>query len=114
MKRILFAVTLGLSLAGVTSTVLADATPDATLREEGKTLFMQGAVPACAICHTLKDADASGAIGPDLDDLKPDFDRIVQALHTGLGVMPSFAETLTEEQMKAIAIYVVYATGSTE
>ena len=114
MKHILLAATLGLTLAGVTGTALADATPDAALREEGKVLFTQKAVPACAICHTLKEAESVGAIGPDLDELKPDYERILQAMQSGLGVMPSFAETLTDEQMKAIATYVLFATGGTE
>lgn len=114
MQPIFFAVTLGLALISSTNMALAEGTPDATLREQGKTLFMQGAVPACAICHTLKDAEAAGAIGPDLDELKPDFDRVLLTVRTGVGVMPSFAETLTDEQIKAIATYVVYATGGNE
>ncbi|NYT87022.1 c-type cytochrome [Pollutimonas harenae] len=85
--------------------------PDSQQLEMGKTLFSTEAVPACAICHTLKDADATGTIGPDLDELQPDAERIKKVLHEGMGAMPSFAETLDEEAMNAIAAYVVHATG---
>jgi mono/diheme cytochrome c family protein len=101
-------------LAGLAFTVLSGAAmagaPDAQL-EHGKTLFKSGAVPACAICHALKDADATGAIGPDLDELKPDAERIKKVLKEGAGSMPSFAATMSDEDMDAVAAYVVHATG---
>src|SRR3546814_12272954 len=75
--------------------------------EKGKTLFMTGAVPACAVCHALSDAGSSGAIGPDLDELKPDAARIKKVLQEGMGVMPSFANSLDEASMDAIAASVV-------
>src|SRR3546814_18487742 len=67
--------------------------------EKGKTLFMTGAVPACAVCHALSDAGSSGAIGPDLDELKPDAARLTKVLQEGMGVMPSFANSLAEDSM---------------
>ncbi|MGB6009447.1 c-type cytochrome [Castellaniella sp.] len=92
---------------------IAAATPasadEATLAE-GKTLFQTGAVPACAVCHTLQDAGASGAIGPDLDELRPNQEQILAVLRDGSGPMPSFAESLTDEQRQAVADYVVWAT----
>jgi len=78
--------------------------------EEGKQLFVKGAVPACAICHALADAGSAGSIGPDLDELKPGYDQILAALHDAPGAMPSFADSLSEEQMQAVAAYVVSAT----
>jgi cbb3-type cytochrome c oxidase subunit III len=65
----------------------------------------------CASCHTLKDAGATGAIGPVLDELRPDEDRVLAALRGGVGVMPSFAGTLTDAQMRTIARYVAQASG---
>ena len=76
----------------------------------GKTLFLK-AVPACAICHTLKDAGAEGAVGPVLDELKPDAARVAQALRNGLGSMPSYRATLSDEQIAALARYVSKASG---
>lgn len=83
---------------------------DDTNLDEGKVLFQSDATPACAICHTLKDADATGGIGPDLDELQPAKDRIIKAMEEGTGPMPSFSDSLSDEQMEAIADYVVHAT----
>src|SRR5690606_35700424 len=76
--------------------------PDAAQLEQGKTLFMSGAVPACAICHTMEDAGATGAIGPNLDELKPDFERVKKIMKEGAGSMPSFSATLDDASMDAI------------
>lgn len=86
--------------------------PSAEQLEEGKKLFVQGAVPPCAICHTLEAAGATGAIGPVLDELKPDAARVVRALHQGVGAMPSYDGKLTEEQMSALAAFVVASTSA--
>lgn len=79
--------------------------------QRGKELFVSKAVPACAVCHTLKDAGSQGAIGPNLDELKPSADRIMKVLKEGKGAMPSFASSLNHEDMEAVAAYVVKATG---
>jgi mono/diheme cytochrome c family protein len=77
--------------------------------DEGKRLFTGGVTPACALCHTLKDAGAEGAIGPSFDELQPDAARVVKAVKTGIGQMPAFTQ-LTEAQVKAIARYVETAS----
>ena len=86
------------------------AADDAAQMAVGKKLFTT-AVPACAVCHTLKDAGAEGAVGPVLDELKPDAARVAKALRDGLGSMPSFKATLTEDQIAALARYVAKASG---
>lgn len=78
---------------------------------EGRVLFTGGATPPCAICHTLKDAAATGMVGPSLDELRPDEDRVVTAVRGGIGAMPSFAASLTETQIRALARYVAKASG---
>jgi cytochrome c6 len=78
---------------------------------EGRALFTGGATPACAICHTLKDAGATGSIGPVLDELRPDEARVAAAVRAGIGAMPSFAATLTEAQIRAVARYVAKASA---
>ncbi len=85
-----------------TSLVMADEASDFNL---GKKLF-SSAVPPCGICHTLKDAGSEGAIGPVLDELKPNQLRIITALNNGIGAMPSFKDKLSPEEIKAIATYV--------
>lgn len=77
----------------------------------GEKLFTTLAVPACAVCHTLKDAGAEGTVGPILDELKPDAARVSKALRNGLGSMPSYKGTLSEEQIAALARYVSRASG---
>ena len=79
--------------------------------DPGRQLFLKDAAPSCAICHTLAEAGASGAIGPSLDELKPDAARVVNALKTGIGQMPAYPQ-LSEEQVQALARYVARASGA--
>ncbi|WP_151633129.1 SorU family sulfite dehydrogenase c-type cytochrome subunit [Noviherbaspirillum aerium] len=78
--------------------------------EAGRQLFNQAAVPACALCHTLKDANAAGEIGPNLDELKPDASRVEKAVRNGIGQMPPFKD-LSDAQIKALGEYVAAATS---
>lgn len=77
--------------------------------DDGKKLFNQTAVPACAVCHTLKHAGATGEIGPVLDELKPDAARVEKAIRNGLGQMPAYS-TLSDAQIRLLAQYVAAAT----
>ena len=87
----------------------AGAAGGAAADEEGKRLFMGGASPACMLCHALKAAGAEGAVGPSLDELKPDAARVAKALKNGIGQMPAYRQ-LTEAQIQALARYVEQAT----
>ena len=80
--------------------------------DKGKLVFTEEAQPSCTVCHTLADAGSSGAIGPDLDELKPSREQIINAVTGGVGIMPPFGESLTEEQIQAVADYVASVTGS--
>jgi sulfite dehydrogenase len=91
---------LGAALAALSVSALA--------QEDGRKLFTS-VTPACALCHTLKDAGATGAVGPSLDELKPDRERVIQALRTGIGQMPAFTH-LSEAQIQALGKYVEEAT----
>ena len=102
---------LGAALALVAFAPVRAADDDAALLSLGKTLFTVGAVPPCAICHTLKDAGTTGAVGPDLDDLRPDANRVVTALKNGIGAMPAYG-SLNDAQMRALARYVAKASGA--
>ena len=110
LRNFAVAAMLGPACVAVTGPVFAADVPGAAQLEEGKVLFQSGAVPACAICHTLEDADATGGIGPNLDELKPDMQRVLQALKSGLGPMPSYESVLSEDEMNAVAAYVANAT----
>jgi cytochrome c6 len=78
---------------------------------EGRALFLGGATPPCAVCHTLKEAGATGNVGPVLDEVQPDEARVAAAVRGGIGAMPSFAGSLSDAQIRALARYVSKATG---
>ena len=93
---------------------LAPCTPalanDAAQMALGKKLLSSAKPAACAVCHTLKDAGSEGAIGPVLDELQPDAERVARALRNGIGSMPSFKDTLSEAEIAAVALYVSRAS----
>lgn len=106
-----FAVSIAaLTLAGAAGACMADSGNEAAMLARGKALFQTQATPACALCHTLADAGAAGAVGPDLDELKPELEQVRRALLDGVGVMPSFADTLSDDELNAVARYVVSAS----
>lgn len=74
----------------------------------GKEVF---ASAGCTGCHTLADAGASGTVGPNLDEVKPAHDLVVQFVTNGAGAMPPFAGQLSEQQIQDVAAYVVQATS---
>jgi cytochrome c6 len=98
-------------LASLAAGAARAADDDAALMALGKTLFTVGAVPPCALCHTLKDAGTTGAIGPVFDDLQPGPDRVTAALKSGIGAMPSYRGSLSDDEMRALARYVSKASG---
>ena len=74
----------------------------------GKAVF---ASAGCESCHTLKDANASGQVGPNLDEAKPSSDLVVERVTNGMGVMPSFKSQLTAKQIQDVAAYVSSVAG---
>jgi len=75
----------------------------------GKQVFLGSS--ACGGCHTLADAGSSGNVGPNLDDAKPTYDKVVTQVTNGGGVMPPFKGTLTEQQIADVAAYVSSVAG---
>jgi cytochrome c551/c552 len=57
----------------------------------------------CAGCHTLSVADASGAVGPNLDNTSLSKDQIEAQIKSGGGVMPAFEGQLTDTQISSLA-----------
>ena len=76
----------------------------------GKTVFESA---GCKGCHTLKDAGATGTVGPNLDTVSPppSLSLVVSRVTLGRGGMPSFKGQLTTKQIADVAAYVVKATG---
>jgi sulfite dehydrogenase len=64
----------------------------------------------CKGCHTLKAAGATGTVGPNLDDAKPDLALIVDRVVNGQGGMPSFKGQLSDKQIADVAAFVYKST----
>ena len=73
----------------------------------GKDIFLNKAV--CSSCHMLEDAGSNGMIGPNLDQIRPDKNRVIIAVTRGIGVMPSYEGVLSEEEIEAVSYYVFKA-----
>ena len=73
----------------------------------GKNIFEK----KCASCHTLKDAGATGTIGPNLDQLMPSFAIAQKQVTNGGQVMPAFKDVLSKAQIDAVAKYVATHAG---
>ncbi|WP_241505932.1 molybdopterin-dependent oxidoreductase [Parahaliea mediterranea] len=81
-----------------------------SLARKGRNLFLERTRPSCGLCHRLDEAGTQGAIGPNLDTLRPSSEQVLAALSQGVGAMPSFASQLTETEMSALAAYITEAT----
>ena len=75
--------------------------------EDGKAIFSSN----CASCHTLAAAGASGTVGPNLDEAKPDEALVKERVTNGMGVMPSFKGKLSDAQIDAVAKFVSQNAG---
>ena len=79
------------------------------LFNQGKIIFMGDG--NCATCHSLDDANSNGKVGPNLNEIKPDISRVLMAVTNGIGVMPAYQWQLSEEEIEAVATYVVESTN---
>jgi mono/diheme cytochrome c family protein len=106
--------------AAQTSTPTATSRPPATTTTAsggaakgdpaaGKKVFTSA---GCSGCHTLKDAGASGNVGPNLDQLKPSQAIVAHQVENGGGGMPAFKGSLSATQIQDVAAYVFTATHS--
>jgi mono/diheme cytochrome c family protein len=94
----------------VTTTAAAPAPAPATQGNAtaGKAVF---ASAGCKNCHTLQAAGATGTVvGPNLDQLKPAYARIVTQVTNGGKIMPKFGGQLTPKQIQDVAAYVFTST----
>ena len=82
--------------------------PQGTTAISGVQLFKS---EGCGGCHTLKAAGASGAVGPNLDQVRPDSATVIAIVRSGGGSMPSFAGKLSDAQISALASYVSSVAG---
>lgn len=82
----------------------APAGADADKIAKGRELFNNW---SCGTCHALKDADASGHVGPALDG-NPNLTEafITDRVTNGAGPMPAFGGQLSEEEIAEMAAYI--------
>jgi mono/diheme cytochrome c family protein len=95
--------------ATTTGTATTTAPPAAAQGDAtaGKAVF---ASAGCGACHTLRAAGATGTVGPNLDQLKPPYDKVVHQVEVGGGPMPAFKGSLTTKQIQDVAAFVVAST----
>jgi len=89
------------------STTTAAAAP-AGDAAAGKAVFESA---GCVSCHTLKAANATGTVGPNLDEKKPPASLVVDRVTNGKGVMPSFKGQLSAKQIQDVAAFVSTSAG---
>ena len=79
------------------------------LQERGRELFGEH----CRMCHTLKAANASAKVGPNLDDLAPPKALVLDAIHNGRanGNGNMAADLVVGQDAEAVAEFVAVATG---
>ena len=65
----------------------------------------------CGGCHTLAAAGSAGAVGPNLDDLKPDYQAVLTKVTNGGGGMPAFGDQLSADDIKNVSAYVSQNAG---
>jgi len=66
----------------------------------------------CAVCHTLAAAGATGTVGPNLDEAKPDEALIRDRVEHGKGPMPAFGDSgqLSQKQIADVVAFVYTST----
>ena len=74
----------------------------------GKSVFAKA---GCASCHTLAAANATGTVGPNLDQLKPDYRAVTAQVTNGGASMPAFKGQLSDQEIANVAAFVVKSTG---
>ena len=66
----------------------------------------------CGDCHTMKAANATGSVGPNLDELKPNEETVIRQVTNGGNGMPAFKNELTTTEIQQVAAFVATAAGA--
>jgi mono/diheme cytochrome c family protein len=65
----------------------------------------------CGDCHAMKAAGTNGQAGPNLDQSRPDFEKVRTQVDNGGGGMPSFRGRLSADQIRDVAAFVAARAG---
>lgn len=93
--------------ASTTTSTEKAAGSGGTAASEGQTVFVQN----CGTCHTLSAAGTDGNIGPNLDDLQPDYATVKSQVINGGGGMPAWKGVLSDAEIDAVSTYVSENAG---
>ncbi len=65
----------------------------------------------CGGCHALAAAGSTGSVGPGLDGAGLDADAVAEQVRDGGGAMPGFSDSLSEDEILAVAEFVAASSG---
>ncbi len=65
----------------------------------------------CGGCHTLAAAGSAGNVGPNLDELMPDYAAVLMQVTNGGGGMPAYSDSLSEADIQNVSAYVSQNAG---
>lgn len=89
-------------------TDVPETTTTSSAGGDGRSLFVAS---GCGGCHTLAAAGTTGTAGPNLDEARPGYARVVRIVTEGSGSMPAYDATLGDSQIRAVARFVASAAG---
>ena len=106
--RVVRRVAIGLVTAALAAAIAvpAFAVTNPGSAKKGKPIF----VANCVTCHVLKAANGRGTIGPNLDQKRPAYSKIVLRVTNGKSPMIAYKGTLTKTQIQDVAAFVYNAT----
>jgi mono/diheme cytochrome c family protein len=85
------------------------ATESAGAGTPGAKVFAEA---GCGNCHTMATAGATGKVGPNLDELRPNEQTVERQVTNGGNGMPSFKGKLSETEIKQVAAFVATSAGT--
>jgi mono/diheme cytochrome c family protein len=100
------------AVAGQDSIPEANVTSLTEAEKNGRELFGR----RCANCHTLTAANAVAAVGPNLDEIRPNREFVLDAIENGRsrGNGQMAADLYTGQDAEDVASFVAKAVGATE
>jgi cytochrome c553 len=66
----------------------------------------------CGDCHTMKTAGSTGEVGPNLDETRPNEEKVARQVRIGGNGMPSFADELSTTEINDVAAFVATSAGT--
>ncbi len=94
------------TLAAPTTTAAGPTLPKGSAAA-GTAVFVSA---GCGACHTMAAAKTNGKVGPNLDDLKPELQRIQEQVINGGGAMPPYKGQLSNQLIADVSQYVYEST----